>query len=397
MSSIRKHAVIAEYRDVDGIMAAARRVRDAGYTRWDTHTPFPIHGMDGAMGIRATRLPLLVLLAGISGLVAAMAFQWWANAHDYPFSISGKPLFSLPANIPVAFETTILFAAVTTFAGALLMNGLPRLHHPLFRFGDFCRVTDDTFFLVVESEDPLFDDVRTGDLLAATGAVAVDSVETTTAPASVPRGLKIAAVAAVTLSILPFAVAYQMRNTTSDRPRIHLVSDMDWQPKYKPQSASPLFEDGRAMRPQVSGTVAWGELNEDERFHLGRDGEAWVADIPIEIDDELMLRGRERYDVYCSSCHGHDGSGDGIVARRALELKQTTWVPPTSIHAEHVEAQPAGQLYATIANGIRTMPGYATQIEPRDRWAIVLYLRALQRSRDTSADDVPFEIREKLR
>ena len=110
-----------------------------------------------------------------------------------------------------------------------------------------------------------------------------------------------------------------------------------------------------------------------------------------------MRRGRQRYNIVCATCHGRAGDGDGPVSVRALALEQGTWVPPTSIHADHVRKQPAGKLFSTITNGVRKMPGYGDQISPEDRWAIVLYLRALQRTRDAAPDDLTPEELAKLR
>jgi hypothetical protein len=132
-------ALLAEFADVDGVMTAARGLRDAGFRNWDVHSPFPIHGIDAAMGIRPTRLPWMALIGGITGLFAGLLLAWWTNAVDYTFLISGKPRFSLPANIPVIFETTVLFAALATVFGMLLLNRLPTLYNPLLnaqRFGE---------------------------------------------------------------------------------------------------------------------------------------------------------------------------------------------------------------------------------------------------------------------
>jgi hypothetical protein len=164
------YGLLGEFDNPDGLVAAAEQVRKAGYTRWDVHTPFPVHGLDDAMGIRATRLPWIVLAAGLSGAGLAVLLQWWTNAVDYTFIISGKPYFSLPANIPVTFELTVLFAAVTAFVGMLALNGLPQLYHPLFGNDRFRRATSDRFFVVIEADDPQFDPRRTRDLLVSLGA-----------------------------------------------------------------------------------------------------------------------------------------------------------------------------------------------------------------------------------
>jgi hypothetical protein len=171
------YGYLVEFDKVDELLHAAAVVRDAGYTRWDAHTPFVIHGLDAAMGVKKTILPYIVFLAGLTGAAAGILLQWWTNAVDYPYLISGKPLFSLPANIPVAFETTILFAAISALVGMLALNGLPQLYHPLFRSRSFKRVTDDRFFISIEVEDPIFDTTATRELLESVSGQPVERVE----------------------------------------------------------------------------------------------------------------------------------------------------------------------------------------------------------------------------
>lgn len=171
------YGYLAEFREPWDLIDAAAKVRDAGYTRWDCHTPFPLHGLDGAMGIRGTRLPWLVLCGGLTGLTLALLMQWWMNAHDYPFLISGKPLFGLPAAVPVTFELTVLLSALTTFFGMWALNMLPQHHHPLFNSERFRRATSDRFFISIEARDPLFRGEGTREFLAGLGADAVEPVE----------------------------------------------------------------------------------------------------------------------------------------------------------------------------------------------------------------------------
>jgi mono/diheme cytochrome c family protein len=172
---------------------------------------------------------------------------------------------------------------------------------------------------------------------------------------------------------------------------------MDNQPKYKAQSRNMMFADRRAMRPPVAGTVARGTTLGDSALTSGKIGEGWVEAIPVEVDGGVLQRGRERYDIYCSPCHGLAGFGDGMVAKRADELLEGTWTPPTSFHTELLRERPDGHLFNTISNGIRNMPAYGPQIEVEDRWAIVAYVRALQRSQNATVDDVPPDIRAQLR
>jgi hypothetical protein len=169
--------LLAEYTNVDQILKAARAVRRAGFTRWDVHSPFPIHGIDYAMGIKPTILPWIVLGMGLTGLASAILLQWYCNAFDYKFPISGKPYWSFPANVPIMFELTVLFSAYTAVFGMLLLNRLPRLYNPLFKHERFRRVTDDRFFVVLDASDPKFDEQASTRLLLDAGATVVERVE----------------------------------------------------------------------------------------------------------------------------------------------------------------------------------------------------------------------------
>jgi hypothetical protein len=169
--------LLAEFSTVDEIFDAARKVRAAGYKTWDVHSPFPIHGIDAVIGIRPTILPWLVLAGGLTGLGGGLLLQWWCNAHDYPFLVSGKPFFSLPANIPIIFECTVLFSALTAVFGMLGLNRLPLLYNPMFKSAHFKRVTDDKFFIWIAASDAQFDEQTTTQFLGSLGASNVERIE----------------------------------------------------------------------------------------------------------------------------------------------------------------------------------------------------------------------------
>lgn len=170
-------ALTVEFDNVAALLEAAEKVRDSGYTKWDCHTPFPVHGLNDAMGIRHTRLPLLVLGGGLTGLSLGLLMQWWMNAKDYPLIVGGKPLLGLPANIPVMFELTILLSAVTAFVGMIALNNLPMWHHNIFKSRRYPRVTSDRFLVVIEAGDPKFDERRTAEFMRSLGGSDVERVE----------------------------------------------------------------------------------------------------------------------------------------------------------------------------------------------------------------------------
>lgn len=172
-----RYGLLAEFETPLALVRAARQVRDEGFRNWDCYTPFPLHGLDRAMGLRDTRLPWVVLLCGATGTGAAVLMQWWMNAIDYPFLISGKPLFSLPAFVPIIFEVTVLFSALSAVASLFAFNKMPQFYHPVFRSERFRRVTDDRFFIGIEATDPKFDAARTEALLRSLGSSHVEWLE----------------------------------------------------------------------------------------------------------------------------------------------------------------------------------------------------------------------------
>ncbi len=172
-----KIVVLAEFESPEMLLAAARGLRDTGYSQFDCHSPFPIHGMDGAMGMRRSRLGYLVGIMGVMGLAGSMLLQWWTSAVDYPLVISGKPYFSFQAFIPVTFALTVLLAAFGAFFGMLHLNRLPRWHDPLFGLNRFSKFSNAGFFISLPSSDPLFDRRRAEQFLRSIGAREIEIVE----------------------------------------------------------------------------------------------------------------------------------------------------------------------------------------------------------------------------
>lgn len=471
-SSPKTLGLLVEFKDQHKLLRACEAVRDAGLTKTDAHVPFPIHGIEDALGIGKTILPWIVLAMGITGGLTGLGMQYFMNATEqpgalfsgYPYLISGKPTFSLPANIPVTFELTILLAAFGAFFGMLALNKLPTFSNPLFRHPSFARATNDRFFLAIDASDPKFKMQKHREMLEKFSPISMEEIQADPTPSTIPTIFKYVAIVGLAALTIPPMVVWNARNTTSPLPRIHPIQDMDNQLKKKTQTTSGEFADGRAMRPRVPGTIARGEwqsleyltgivpggelesnvaLLQDEEKPADPPAEEkpaaeqpaaeekpaeeqpagdkpaedkpadaapaagqpadpaaaeqlppepeWTKTFPesLEINAALMERGQQRFNIYCAVCHGVAGDGNGLVSLRAFEMQQPTWVQPTNLHDENVTKQPVGRIFNTITNGIRKMPGYAAQITPEDRWAIVLYLKALQKSRDASIQDVP--------
>ncbi|RMF43437.1 MAG: DUF3341 domain-containing protein [Planctomycetota bacterium] len=479
----RSFGWMAEYEDENQLLDAARKVRDAGYSRIDAFTPFPVHGIDEALNIRRTRLPWFSLVAGMTGTTVALLLQWWTNAFDYPYIISGKPYASWPAFIPVTFELTVLFAAFMTVFAMLGLNGLPKFNNPVFTDPKFDRATDDRFFLWVDSRDQYFNAEKVRELLEATGAKAVEEVWEDDSPTEVPKSIYAGIAVLILITLIPGAIVLNMRNSRSPYPRWHIFFDMDFQPSRKAQQPTTIFADGRVQRPPVPGTVARGELGPNDPFLLGYDPEgvamgkgaavnvqmvsyqqensasqepieeppappppqpdtsaaddpqasatadasseqageapskpagdqapttaedegdagagpaaegepnyAWLERFPLPVDAELIEVGRREFEQNCAACHGLAGYGDGLVSRRATELAQGYWLQPTSLHEQRIIDQPVGRIYYTITHGKGKMAPYADALTPRERWAVVAYVRVLQRSQNARPEDVP--------
>jgi hypothetical protein len=191
--------------------------------------------------------------------------------------------------------------------------------------------------------------------------------------------------------ILAVAVASCYRGKPSEDPPIHPNPNMDDQPKYEAQERSEFFEDGASMRSPVPGTLARGDLREDSEFYQGKDiNGQLIRKMPVEIDLELLKRGQARYAIYCTPCHGGSGDGGGIVVKKG-------YLPPPSFHIDRLREIEDGHIYDVITNGIRNMPVYNHQIPVNDRWAIVAYVRALQRSQNATLSDVPEELRDEIK
>lgn len=173
----KTYGLIAAFDHTPELYHACEQVRDAGYSRWDAITPFPVHGLDAAMGIRRSRVPRISLVGGVTGFITGMTLIWFTGAVDYPLIVGGKPYFSPLFAFPVAYELTILFTAFATILGMFVLNGLPRHHHPVMTAPQFVRALDDRFYIVIEASDPKYHATATRDLLARIGGRDIAELE----------------------------------------------------------------------------------------------------------------------------------------------------------------------------------------------------------------------------
>jgi hypothetical protein len=171
------YGVMAEFDDPTAVVAATRRAYEEGYRRMDAYSPYPIEALSEAVGPHKERLPLIVLIGGIIGMIGGYGMQYYVSVMNYPLNVGGKPLHSWPAFIPITFETTVLGAAMAAIFGMLALNGLPEPYHPVFNAPNFALATRDRFFLVIESRDPKFDREATSSFLRSLGAQEVADVE----------------------------------------------------------------------------------------------------------------------------------------------------------------------------------------------------------------------------
>jgi len=175
--SLERYGLLAEFDTPAETIHAAEKIRDAGFRRWDVYTPYPLHGLDAAMGLGNSKVGWFTFSLGATGLTAGFLMIWFMNAYNYPIMVGGKPLFSPLSSFPVCYEMTILFGAFGSLFGMLFLNRLPRLNHPLFNSDRFKRVTDDKFYICIEANDPKFHETETRKLFESLGSKHIEEVK----------------------------------------------------------------------------------------------------------------------------------------------------------------------------------------------------------------------------
>ena len=376
MAEKKIFGVTALFNDPDAIIAAASKVANSGFIRWDVNAPYPIHGIDRVMKIKPSKLGIVTLIFGLSGVVVALALMWWTMTVDYPMVIGGKPYFSLPAFIPVTFEVTVILATISTVVAMFaFFFGLPRNTHALHDTDYMKKVSRDHYGIVIEAIDPKFDERTTLEFLKSLKPISTEIIyypEKEEYPIFEPRFLGFLFAVAVVVSI----GTYLMLN------KLMYIEPFDWmdnQAKIIPQTGSEFFADGRGMRLPVEGTVASGFI--PYPFE-GQTNPTEVLSNPYFPTKENLALGQRKFLTYCSPCHGNFGDGDSRLAGQFPN-------PPT-LHSERARNFQDGMIYHIITVGQNVMPSYASQVTREQRWAIVNYIRALQRAKNASDSDLNF-------
>lgn len=371
------YAVTAVFRTPDAVLHAADEVKKAGYTRFDVHTPYPVHGLDRAMGLAPSKLGYFALAFGLLGAASAIGLITWITLVDYPLVIGGKPFWSWPAFVPVSFELTVLLASVlSTITMIVLYFRFPNNSHPLHDTPYMKAVSADRFGITIEAEDPQFEEAKVRSFLAALGGGDVASVyfDPVALERPAPMDAKFFGVLAATAVTVVGATYVTLNVVLAMEP----FSWMSAQPKLKAQQTSSVFADGKGMRTPVTGTVPRGFL--PYAFTGQPDSAGKYLANPLFPSERVLATGKERYLTFCSPCHGNFGGGES-------RLRGQFPNPPT-LHSDKVRDWPDGTIYHVISEGQNIMPGYASQIPRADRWALVHYLRVLQRAHHATEADL---------
>ncbi len=376
--SEKLYSYTALFNSPNEIIHAAKVVAEKGYTKFDVNTPYPVHGMDDAMKLPPSKLGFVTLFAGLGGIVLALLMMGWMMGIDYPVVIGGKPFFPLPAFIPITFEITVLLATLTTVAALLfIFFKLPNNKHPLHDTNYMKNVSSDKYGIYIEAVDPIFNENEVKELFKNLHAFVVEPIyfdkeEVNFKPAiAEPKLLAFLVGVAIFVSVS----AYLHLNKL-----LYIVpfSWMDKQEKVIAQSTSDLFENGSGMLKPVEGTVARGFIPYAFKEKPEEAGKLLVN--PIIPNKENLALGKNKFNIYCSPCHGYLAEGDSRLRGQ--------FPNPPSLHSEKVRSWSDGRIYHVIVDGQNVMPSYISQLSREERWAVINYIRVLQRSLNAKESDL---------
>jgi mono/diheme cytochrome c family protein len=368
--------VLGVFESADALLAAIPRVKEKKLGRLEAYTPYPVHGLERALELRGSPLGGMVLIMGVLGAVTALFFQWWMSAVDYPIVTGGKLPFSWQAFVPILFEVTVLFATFTAGLGMLLLlNRLPFFGHPVLSAKAIAGITRDRFALAVEDETGALDAEAARKALLDAGALEVELLPLPEPAGPIPLTF-------FTRSFLGIVVAcalsgYGMYWAVKLFPALPPMVHMEDQPKLNPQKADPFFRDGHGMQMPVKGTVARGHMP----YPFATQEEAASLANPLPRSKEVLQSGRRSYGEHCAVCHGPLGNG-------VPTLTAAYGAKPANLQSQTFRDYPDGKIYHVIVMGKNAMPSYAADLSEEERWAVVHYVRALQRAQNAKDEDL---------
>ena len=368
------YGVTALFDSANEIIHAAKEVEKAGYKNFDVNTPYPVHGMDRAMGLKRSTVGFFTLFFGFSGTAFILLFAYWTMSVNYPMVIGGKPFFALPSFIPVTFETTVLLGGIATVVGILaVFFNLPSNNHPLHDTDYMCSVSNDKYGIVIEAEDPKFNENEVTELLKRLGAKKIHTVMN-------PEKESFPIFEGRFVVFLILVVLVVCGGTYFTLNKVLYLEPFDWmleQDKLIPQEKSTIFTDNKGMRTTIEGTVARGYLPYPFK---GQTIRTETLANPLLPTKEVLELGKGKFLTFCSPCHGNYAEGNS-------RLRGQFPNPPT-LHSIRAREFGDGMIYHIIVNGQNTMPSYETQTTSEERWAIINYIRALQRAKNAKPTDL---------
>jgi mono/diheme cytochrome c family protein len=372
----RVFAVLGLFDSAQALVKAIPTVKAERIGRLEAYTPYPVHGIDEALGLRRSPLAGMVLVAGFLGAATALFFQWWMSAVDYPISTGGKALFSWQAFVPIMFEITVLMATFTAGLGMMvLLNRLPFFGHPMLSSEAIGSITRDKFALAVEADGLPLDVEAVKATLRAAGAETLEVVQQplSESPPSYRFVVRTGLAILVSCLVAGLGMYWAVKLFPVLPPMVH----MEEQPKLVPQKGSTFFRDGHGMQLPVEGTVARGYMP----YPFSDQEEAAVLVNPLPRTREILQKGRESWNRHCIVCHGALGNG-------VPTLTAAYGAKPANLQARSFREYPDGKIYHAIVAGKNAMPSYATELTEEERWAVVHYVRVLQRAQNARDEDL---------
>jgi mono/diheme cytochrome c family protein len=377
MSGKPTFSVLGIFDSAQLLMEAIPRLKGKVAGRLEAYTPHPIHGMDKALGFRKSPIGGMVFIMGVVGAISAIAFELWTSGVDYPLITAGKPLFSWEAFVPILFEVTVLFACFASGLGMLLLlNRLPHFRHPMLRSASMPLLTRDKYGLEVQSDGNGPDSENITAMLKEAGANTVEVIEAL-APRSRASADFFAYVLAITVIaciVAGYLSYWGMKFFPVTVPMVHMLD----QPRLDPQRSNSFFKDGFGMRMPVPETVMRGSLP----YTIRNEEEAGILANPLQPTEDVLKRGRGAFENHCAVCHGILGNGP-------MSLTAAYGAKPANLVSQKSNDLSDGKIHHVVIMGKNAMPSYAADLNNDERWAVVHYVRVLQRALNARDEDIP--------